>query len=221
MRQNPSVPSLLLLLGLAAGCGAPPREIPRVPPPTHLEALLREQTELYPLMTERDLYKLIRQATLGPSHVFMGDDSDLDIGLEEEIAQLKDAPPEGVEVVEILDPQTRLARVNLRPYLLSGGRVEDLARAVARTTHVFRGDEATFHASLQAAVELVPRLVVSFTAKELNAYIQEMKKKGYPAGVHSERYALTYEPAYRLVLLEFLTDRDYGGRIAEPQAPPR
>ncbi|MBI4880363.1 MAG: hypothetical protein HY812_11995 [Planctomycetes bacterium] len=215
------VPSLLVLLGLAAGCGAPPREIPRVPPPTHLEALMREQSELYPLMTERDLYKLIRQATLGPSHVFMGDDSELDIGLDEEIAQLEDAPSEGVEVIEILDPQANLARVNLRPYLLSGGRAQDLARAVARTAHVFRGDEAAFHASLKAAVEIVPRLVVSFTAKDLAACIEDMEKKGYPAGVHSERYALTYEPAYRIVLLEYLTDRDYGGRHAEPQAPSR
>ena len=206
---------LLALLSLPPGCGTPPQGPPSGPPLANLESLLREQSELYPLMTERDLYKLIRQATLGPGHMFMGRDSRLDIGLNNEIAHLAPSPAAEEPPFEMLDPSLNLARVNLRPYLRNGGKVDDLARAVARTAHEFRGQEDLFLVTLKATAKLLPDLVVSFSRAEFADEVAKMKAAGYPNGVHSERYALTYAPAYRLVYLQYLTDRDYGGRHQE------
>jgi len=207
---------LLLLLPFLPGCGSPPKGPPSGPPLANLGSLLKEQTELYPLMTEQDLYKLIHQATMGPGHVFMGRDSRLDIGLNNEIAALEPSPAALEPLYEMLDPSRNLARVNLRPYLRKGGKAEDLARAVARTAHDFRGDENLFLVTLEAAKRMLPDLAVSFDRTDFAAQVAKMKETGFPIGVHSEAYALTYEPAYRLVLLHHLTDRDYGGRFLEP-----
>ena len=207
---------LALILGLSS-CGTPPKGPPEGPPLATLESLLEEQTSLYPLLTEEDLYKLIRQATMGPGHMFMGRNSGLDIGLNVEVAKLDPSPAAEEPLFEILDPSNNLARVNLRPYFRSGGKASDLARAIARTAHEFRGDEDLFLVTLKAAGQMIDKLSVSFNRQDMVEHVSKMKERGYPAGVHSERYALTYEPAYRLVYLHYLTDRDYGGRYLDPE----
>ncbi|MFH0946952.1 MAG: hypothetical protein V2A76_17295 [Planctomycetota bacterium] len=211
------LPLLLLLLPSLESCGTPPKGPPRGPPLATLESLLEEQTSLYPLITEEDLYKLIYQATMGPGHMFMGRDSKLDIGLYEEMGKLDPSPAAEEPLFEILDPSNNLARVNLRPYLRGGGKASDLARAVARTAHEFRGDKDLFLVTLKAAGQMLDQLAVSFDREDLADHVIKMKEAGFPSGVHSERYALTYDPAYRLVYLHYLTDRDYGGRFLDPE----
>ena len=41
--------------------------------------------------------------------------------------------------------------------------------------------------------------VFAFQAAELEKYLSEYKKKGYPAVSHSEEYKEAYLPAYRVV----------------------
>ncbi|MFG0316796.1 MAG: hypothetical protein ACF8XB_05950 [Planctomycetota bacterium JB042] len=205
-----------------AGCGAAPPSPETAPPLPTLETLLVEQTELYPLMREEDLYKLISQATRGPAVPFIGRNSELDTGLYDEVKKLSPSPaaPAHADVeplVEVLDPARNLARINLRPFLRRGGEVDDLARAVGETHRVFRGDRAVFESSLRVARDLLEQdaLVVAFDADRFWKLVQQMREKGYPPGVHSRAYADTYAPAYRIVRRDTLTDREYGGREGE------
>ena len=205
---------LALLTTLALGCGSTPVEEPIGDPLPTLESLLVEQTELYPLMTEADLYKLVSQATRGPAIPFIGRQSGLDPGLEKEVRQMKVPPAPGEPDVEVLDPARDLVRVNLRPYLKAGGKLSDLARAVGETHRVFRGDRAMFLGSLERAAELLEdeRLIVAFDAAAFEQHVKTMRGKGFPPGVHSSAYAKTYAPAYRIIQRYTLSDRDYGGR---------
>ncbi len=197
---------LIALVAPVVGCGTAPTEpLPALPLP-QLAELVREQVNLYPLMTEEDLYKVISQAARGPKAFFIGQDSGLDVGLAREVAALPPYPAGREVAIEVLDPRSNLARVNLRPFLLAGGKVDDLARAVARTAHRFRGDRAVFIASLDAAAEMIADLDVAFTKKRFRDYVDRMKDADYPAGIHSRDYAVTYEPAYRIIQLHHLDE---------------
>lgn len=200
------------------GCGAAPPATESAPPLPTLHSLLVDQTEQYPLMDEHDLYKLISQATRGPAVPFIGKESKLDTGLYEEVEKLTPSPARGERLVETLDPARNLARVNLRPFLLTGGKTDDLARAVGETHRAFRGDRDVFESSLKEAHEMLRRdeLVLASNAERFWKHVLEMREKGYPPGVHSRDYAATYAPAYRIVRLDTLTDRDYGGRDPAP-----
>lgn len=206
--------ALPLLAALLPACGAPAKTTPVAPPLDGLADLLHAQSVRYPMMQEEDLYKLIRQATHGPSHFFFGTSSEIEIGIDQEIDELAvPADPAEEDLVELLDPTQNLARVNLRPYLKSGGKAADLARAVAETAHRFRGDEATLRGSLAAAADQVDDLSLRFRGKDFRAFAAAMEAKGFPPGVHSEDYAKAYGPAYRIVQLHFLGDKDYRGRV--------
>jgi len=209
--------ALLLLattLPTIVGCGSTPvSELDGTPLPA-LETLLIEQTELYPLMGAADLYKLVSQATRGPAIPFIGTQSGLDTGLEREVRGLKVNPTGYERELEALDRDRNLVRINLRPFLLGGGKLSNLARAVGETHRVYRGDRAVFLASLDRATELLEedRLVVAFDADRFREHLTKMKELGYPPGIHSADYTDTYAPAYRIVRLDTLSDRDYGGR---------
>lgn len=193
-------------------CGAAPKEESTAPPLPGIEALVRDQAGLYPMMGPEDLYKLVYQATRGPGHLFMGTNSELEEGLSQEIARMPPSPIEGEPLVEGLDQELNLARINLRPWLLAGGTTKDLARAMGWTTLKYRGDRAALVSSLAAAREVIHDLPLTFKAKDFDKVVTRMKAKEYPPGAHSEDYATAYEPAYRLVLLHHLTDPDFGGR---------
>ena len=188
-------------------------EIAVVQPLPNLAELLRDHAERYPLMQAEDVYKLISQATRGPRHIFMGDNSQLDVGLYREIERMPPSPVTGEIAEEILDADRELVRVHLRPFLLEGGRADDLARAIGWTSLKFRPRHEQFVASLEEADRILPSLPIGVGRKQFRRYVETMWKKGYPAGHHSEAFALAYEPAYRIVLRRYLTDADFEGRV--------
>jgi hypothetical protein len=202
-----------VLTCVLSACGTLPSEEPTSLPMQQLEETLRDQVARYPNMQPTDLYKLLHQATLGPAHLFMGTASHLETGLTHEVRKMKPAPTPGEREIEVINPSKGLARINLRPFILNGGKVENLARAVARTGHTFRGEHAELTATLDAAADLVEPLGFAFSREEFVRTARDMKLAGYPSHHHSSVYAQNYEPAYRLVLLAHYQDPEYGGRI--------
>lgn len=196
-----------------SACGAAPREETTGLPMMQLEQTLQDEVARYPNMQPADLYKLLHQATMGPAHMFMGTASHLETGLTHEVRKMKPAPTPGEREIEVINPSKGLARINLRPFILNGGKIENLARAVARTGHTFRGDAAELTATLDAAAALVEPLGFAFTRDEFLRTARDMKLAGYPSHHHSSVYAQNYEPAYRLVLLAHYQDPEYGGRL--------
>ncbi len=200
-------------LGISASGCMNSREVePTAPPVPGLPKLLASQARLYPLMEAEDVYKLIYQATLGPSWFFIGDKSEVEKGLFNEIRQMEPAIHDGETDFELLCEARGLVRVNLRPYLLHGGKASELAHALCLTTQNYRGSRAELKASLDAAVDLLPDLALACDAKKYKELIGKMATANYRPGVHSEPYALAYRPAYRIILQEYLTDAQYGGR---------
>ena len=111
-------------------------------------------------------------------------------------------------------PERGLVRVNLRPFLKRGGKAEELAHALSLSTQSYRGDLAELESSLAATAELIPKYTFACEPADFVKNAAKMKRLDHnPAkSLHSEAYALAYRPAYRIIVREFLTDPQYGGR---------
>jgi hypothetical protein len=175
--------------------------------------ILLEQARLRPKWQVQDVYKLAFQAALGSEHAAPGEAAAWQ-WLEQEIACLGAGPaglPAGKPVgkpadpaLEPISPDGRLARVNLRPYLASGGSPEDLLQAFLRTAALWQGRRDTLQQYLGWAIELVERGETGFQPAEAKTCFQHLAEAGYPSAHHSSIYRELYRPAYRVVLLDLL-----------------
>jgi hypothetical protein len=183
--------SLVLLLGVS-GCSRKPQGFSRV---------VLQQLERYPHMQIQDLYKLAFQEALGNEHL-MSDTSEARNYLLEE---LRSVPPDSAEVLlEEIDPEGSLVRVNLRPFKAAGFDPEVLVEAMFRTSATIKPSEKRLEANLRSIQDLVADGRIPFELRELLPYIEQQRVSGYPAVHHSAEYMQAYHPAYRVVLRAFL-----------------
>lgn len=165
--------------------------------------ILALQCKRYPLMEVQDLYKLIHQASMGSEHAVQ----DLDVTrafLEREVDELADGPEEPIE--DILSPDGRIARINLRPYLASNASLENLFDAFVRTANEFEGSTMRLKRYRSYAERFTGESSFGFSRTAIRAFFDQMEVQGFPAVHHSASYATAYQPAYRVVLYEFLNN---------------
>ncbi len=155
----------------------------------------------HPRMEPQDVYKLAFQAALGSRH-FGLDSAMAAEWLAREVATLGDGPRE--PMLDTIAPDVGMVRVNLRPYLASGGDREALLRAFLRTAREFRGSSARLRRCLAEVERMAAAGEVPLARSALHAYFQRMRAQGYPAVEHSVVYETAYRPAYRVVLGAFL-----------------
>jgi len=163
--------------------------------------ILLEQAALRPLWQLQDIYKLAFQAALGSEHAAPGEAA-ARRWMEDEMAMLG-AGPEDLPI-EAISPDGRLARVNLRPYFAAGGNLEWVLQAFLRTAVAWGGTRQVLQQYIDWAVELAAGGDLVFPVKEMHAFFDKMAEVGYPAAHHSAIYREEYQPAYRVVMREYL-----------------
>jgi hypothetical protein len=151
----------------------------------------------HPLAGAGDLYKFLHQAVYGPGHAIPNRESAA-VWMEREIEDL--GPPlEGELPCEVLGGEPPLVRVNLRPFVASGGSADLLFEAFVASANLERGSSRRMEVVLSLAISYVQCAGRGELAPELRTLTTELSKKGYPAIHHSEAYVEAYEPAYRVV----------------------
>lgn len=166
-------------------------------------------------MQARDVYKLIHQGVFGPGHIITSAAAARQ-ALSDELWSLRvkgqepraKAQRSDEELIETIDPNDKLVRVNLRPMMKKGGRMRDeggtenadwLADALVESSRLVRGDPRQMKQRLAAAVRWCRRYLPQ-QAAELERLAAEAEESGYPAFHHSPAYGRAYRPAYRAVL---------------------
>jgi hypothetical protein len=160
------------------------------------DRVLIEQISRYPLLQLQDLYKLIHQGALGSEHA-VKDKESARIWLEQEWQNLQEGPPE--PTIDPIAPSGDIVRVNLRPYLESGGGPDSLLDAFVKTANEYCGSEEMLRQNWAYARRLAGEGQLPFNLKEMDKFLGEMEKKGFPAVHHSAVYEEAYRPAYRVV----------------------
>jgi hypothetical protein len=145
-----------------------------------------------------DAYKWIYQATRGGEHAAPDKEKASD-WLDKEWKTLT-APTANEPLWQPLCKDGSIGRLNLRPYKSKGGDPDDLVDAFVAGAQGFKGTETDF---LAAWNELGKRLkkkpAGGLDHKRWKALDAEMKKEGYPAIHHSEKYNDAFHPAYRIL----------------------
>lgn len=159
------------------------------------------QIKRYPLMEVQDLYKLIHQASMGSEHAVQNLDATRAF-LEDEVKELAGGPDEPIQ--DIISPDRQIARINLRPYLAANAELSKLLDAFVRTANDFEGSSLKLKRYGSYAERLTGESSFSFSSAAIRTFFTQMDDQGFPAVHHSAAYATAYQPAYRVILREFL-----------------
>lgn len=190
-----------MLAVLLLGAWIPARDAPVDPEELAFRRVLTGQVARYPRLQAQDVYKLVYQATMGPRHAGL-DSAMAARWMDREVATLEPGPDE--PVVDTIDANGRLVRVNLRPYLAAGGDRAALVRAFVRTAREVEGSTADLQRQLRYAERMAAAGGLPVDRAVLRAFVTRMRDAGWPAVEHSEAYEAEYRPAYRVILAELL-----------------
>ncbi|HWA11618.1 MAG TPA: hypothetical protein VHA15_00850 [Burkholderiales bacterium] len=163
--------------------------------------LLSQHLARYPRMQLEDVYKLLHQAALGPGHA-VEDAAAVRERLEAEAASLRGGFEDPAR--DIISPDGKLARVHLRPWIASGGSLDRLGEAFVATANAWvpaRDKLAKFCGCLG---DLAATGALPFPEGDVVAWFDRIAAAGYPAVRHSVAYSQNYQPAYRVVSVDFL-----------------
>ena len=168
---------------------------------TTIEDLIKNQFKLYPKMEARDLYKFLHQAAMGSEHA-VKDTNAVKAWMTKEVAELDTTIPN--ELIEQLSPDGTLVRVNLRPYLKTGDKPEELLKAFVSTANDFSGSKETLSGYISATKKMIARKEISVDENIFSSLTNELEKSGFPAIHHSLTYEKLYKPAYRVIDRKYL-----------------
>ncbi len=163
-------------------------------------ALIADHRARYPLAGPLDIYKLLYQGILGAEHLLRGGEAAFAERLVTEYTAV--GPPVPAELLwEPVRPDGGLGRLHLRPYKARGGDPAALIAAALEAGLKSWGSKSLLQEVWEAwsAHESCP---VPEAARKLTI---RLAAEGYPAVHHSPEYRGAYQPAYRLVGVEFTT----------------
>jgi hypothetical protein len=165
-----------------------------------LKAILIAHAKRYPLMQPTDAVKLIYQNEFGGGHLIRDEQACLTYLQREydSIEKNRDLP-----IGE--DIGNGILRVNLAA--LKPEDLERLGAVFLRSAAEHTGDPARFLEKLDVLRTLTREGVFAFGTQELESYLEDYGRAGYPPVSHSDFYREKYKPAYRIVLEKYWKNR--------------
>lgn len=154
--------------------------------------ILRDHAARYPLMAPTDAVKLVYQNEFGGGHL-IADPAAFFRRLRKEYAETpKD--PQGLLWEDI---GNGLVRVHLG--VLPEKDLEALGQAFIRSAALHKGTVEAFREKLALLRQSAREGIFSFSSEDLDAYLEEYARAGFPPVSHSSQYRAAYAPAYRIV----------------------
>ena len=161
-----------------------------------MKSILLSHARKYPLMEPTDAVKLIYQNEFGGGHLIRDEAACLRFLQREydSIEKNRDLP-----IGE--DIGNGILRVNLAA--LKPEDLERLGAVFLRSAAEHTGDPARFLKKLDVLRTLTREGVFAFGTQELESYLDDYGRAGYPPVSHSDFYREKYKPAYRIVLRKY------------------
>lgn len=157
-----------------------------------LERVLERHARRYPKMEPTDAVKLIYQNEFGGGHL-IPDEARAQAFLRREYAGVVHDPSS----VRSESIGNGLCRVHLAA--LEPEEVELLGKRFCRSAEGIRGTVERFEQKLECLRRMTRAGYFGFGEEQLEAYLAQYRKVGYPPVSHSEAYRRAYHPAYRIV----------------------
>ncbi len=161
-----------------------------------LADIIYQHLETYPRMMIQDLVKLIYQNEFAGGHLIKDPESSKEYLYRE----CKGLTPKNNSLFE--DIGNDLVRINLTSVLYRKLDLDMVNTWFVATANSHHGNLASFKNKL----DLLTQLELPFPKTEIVSYLDEYAQKGYPAIHHSEIYAELYQPHYRVIDFEYLSE---------------
>lgn len=156
--------------------------------------ILAAHYRLYQTLELRDIYKLLYQRIFGPEHS-IGDLRAARERLYLEVVQLPEAP---VSTALIEPLSSELCRVNLQPFIRSGGDIARLWKVFRQTVRDFQpGSLVDFQRDWNHFRNT--SWAQCYAPELLEQFWQRMATAEFPPVHHSQRYTKAHAPHYRVV----------------------
>jgi hypothetical protein len=158
------------------------------------------------VLTCQDVYKALFQYVNGMEHSVESREQVLD-SLEREIAETHKITDTAESLVEFFSDDLSLCRLNIRPYMCSGGKADRLALAFYNSSQRFTANPERFRRLWKTFMSLVSEGSPVFDTGEAAAIDREAARSDYRHTFrHSEKYRETYHPSYRVIMTRYLED---------------
>lgn len=167
--------------------------------PKNTADVLRDHAMRYPVMTPRDVIKLIYQSTFGPGHMI----SDKNAAIEYLRNEINSAVPSISPMIEEIGGE--FSRVYLRQP--DGSSLDESTQLFGElflySAKNPAGTVNVFDVRVESARKIAAEGLFSFDSVEFDRYLEEYRSHGIPVVSHSEAYRNSYHPAYRVIRQEF------------------
>lgn len=164
---------------------------------SELKATLLKEHKKYPLMTIKDLVKLVYQNTFAGGHMISQPANALDY-LKKEYREMEYSKKERFESIG-----NHLIRINLEGIVKEGISLETINKWFVKTSNEQVGSIEIFEAKLEELLSLCETKSLPFEVEAVKKYLAQYKALGYPAVSHSSVYKETYEPHYRVIHVDY------------------
>ena len=160
-----------------------------------LEQVLLRHARKYPMMQPTDAVKLIYQNVFGGGHLIRDREACRNALQKEYESIPKDPHAPLLEGIGNGMVRVMLNAIDGRNY-----SIHQLADDFIRSSEEHTGNLNGFLLKLDILRQVTASGAFSFTTDDLEAYLTDYKKAGYPIVSHSSQYRQAYHPAYRVVL---------------------
>lgn len=160
------------------------------------QKLLQEHKLKYPDMQIVDLYKLIYQGILGPTHLGSNPDTILHY-IESELEHIN--ANQEVEIIEHISPSKKYVRVNLKKFKAKDGNPELLVDVIVLSAINSTNDIESFIYVWNEIGKMIESGDLPFNKAEFRDFNDFVIKNNFPIVHHSQEYIETYSPSYRVV----------------------
>jgi len=158
----------------------------------------------YPLMEYADFYKLIFQGAMGSAHSTDISRRYAMARFEEEAINPSIGPIE--PVVDTISADGSISRINVRPYLKAGLAHGRLVEAFVRTGREFRGSIDTLELYGSWLGGMKNDGLLKDSLQDIDQYLSDMSRSGFPVIHHSITYNEAYSPSYRVIESRYIPD---------------
>ena len=165
-----------------------------------LEQVLRRHARKYPMMEPTDAVKLIYQNVFGGGHLIRDPEA-----CRNALQREYENTPQDSHAPLLESIGNGMVRVMLNAVDGNDYGIRQLGDDFIHSSEEHTGNLKGFLIKLEILRKVTAEGAFSFASEELEDYLEEYKKAGYPMVSHSEQYRQAYKPAYRVVLERILS----------------
>ncbi|MDD4504425.1 MAG: hypothetical protein PHS15_06320 [Clostridiaceae bacterium] len=157
---------------------------------------------MYPKMQIPDMVKLIYQNEFAGGHLISNEDDCLK-RLTEEIQGLGKYSQNATFPAAFEEIGNGLCRLHLAAVQSADVDITTINRFFISTANSFIGSIQSFEEKLEVFKQCCKDKSLPYQLGEVEAYLNDYQRQGYPPVSHSKNYRTLYSPAYRIVKAEY------------------